>query len=146
MCYFVFEQTDEEWFSQTKCLVNRAAFTTSQVLGGWKWCVRVTLGAPFTDEIFLISTRRGRSKIEMPWWNCANIHNGLFFSCPSNGNIFRVTGHLWRDSISHRWILLTKTSDAERWCILWSTPGQMVEQTIETPVFWDVIAPIMTSV
>ena len=39
----------------------------------------------------------------------------------SNGNIFRVTGPLWGESIGHRWILLKKASDAELWCFLWST-------------------------
>ena len=38
----------------------------------------------------------------------------------------------------------TKTSVAELWCFLWSSPEQTVEQTIETPVIWDAIAPIMT--
>ena len=52
-----------------------------------------------------------------------------------NGNIFRVTGPLWGTSAGHRWIPLTKASDAELWCFLWSSPEQTVEQTIETP--WD---------
>ena len=40
----------------------------------------------------------------------------------SNGNLFRVTGLLWGESISHRWIPHTKASDAELWCFLWSVP------------------------
>ena len=36
-------------------------------------------------------------------------------------------------------------SGAEFWCFLWSAPEQMIEQTIEVPVIWDAIAPIMTS-
>ena len=43
------------------------------------------------------------------------------------------------------WIPLTKASDAELWCLLWSAPKQTVEQTIETPVIWDAIALILTS-
>ena len=31
----------------------------------------------------------------------------------SNGNIFRVTGHLWEEFTGPRWILHTKASDAE---------------------------------
>ena len=31
------------------------------------------------------------------------------------GNIFRVTGPLWGESKGHRWVLLTKASDAELW-------------------------------
>ena len=59
----------------------------------------------------------------------------------SNGNIFRVTGPLWGESTGHRWIPLTKASDAELWCFLLST----VAQTTDTPVIWDAIALIMTS-
>ena len=40
----------------------------------------------------------------------------------SNGNIFRVTGHLCREFTGHRWIPRTKASDSELWCFLWSTP------------------------
>ena len=40
---------------------------------------------------------------------------------------------------------LTKASDAELWRSLWSAPEQTDKQTIETPVIWDAIALIMTS-
>ena len=39
----------------------------------------------------------------------------------SDGNIFRVTGPLWRKSTGHRWIRLTRASEAQLWCFLWST-------------------------
>ena len=45
----------------------------------------------------------------------------------SNGNIFRVTGHLCGEFTSHRWIPRTKSSDAELWCFLWSVPEYTVE-------------------
>ena len=52
---------------------------------------------------------------------------------------------LWGGSTGHRrWIPLTKASDTERRCFLWSAAQQTVEQTIETPLIWDAIAPIMT--
>ena len=38
----------------------------------------------------------------------------------SNGNIFRVTSPLCREFTGHRWIPLTKDTDAELWCFLWS--------------------------
>ena len=38
----------------------------------------------------------------------------------SNRNIFRVTGHLRGEFFGPRWIPLTKASDAELWCFLWS--------------------------
>ena len=40
----------------------------------------------------------------------------------SNGSIFRVTGPLWGESTGHQWIPLTKASDTELWCFLWSPP------------------------
>ena len=40
----------------------------------------------------------------------------------SNGNIFRVTGHLCGEFTGHRWIPLTKASDAGFWCFLWFMP------------------------
>ena len=50
-----------------------------------------------------------------------------------------------RESTGHRWIPLIQGSDAEFWYILWSAPEQTAEQTIETPVIWDAIALIVTS-
>ena len=38
-----------------------------------------------------------------------------------------------------------KPGDAELWCFLWSALELSVEQTIEAPMIWDAIAPIMTS-
>ena len=63
----------------------------------------------------------------------------------SKGNIFRATGPLWGEFTGHRWIPLTKASDAEFLCFLWYTPEQTVEQAIDTPVIWDAIALIMVS-
>ena len=40
---------------------------------------------------------------------------------------------------------LTKASDAELGCFLWSAPEHTPEQTIETPVIWYAIALIMAS-
>ena len=48
------------------------------------------------------------------------IGDRLFMMTSSNGNIFRVTGHLCGEITGPRWILHTKASDAELWCFLWS--------------------------
>ena len=40
----------------------------------------------------------------------------------SNGNIFRVPGHLCGEFTGPRWIPRTKASDAELWCFPWSAP------------------------
>ena len=45
----------------------------------------------------------------------------------SNGNIFRVTSPLCGEFTGHRQITLTKASDAELWCFLWSAPERTVE-------------------
>ena len=38
----------------------------------------------------------------------------------SNGNIFRVTGHLCGELTGPRWLPHTKANGAELWCIFWS--------------------------
>ena len=63
----------------------------------------------------------------------------------SNGHIFRVTGPVCGEFTGHRWIPHTKASDAELWYFLWSVPEQKDVQTMETPVVWDAIVLIMTS-
>ena len=63
----------------------------------------------------------------------------------SNGNISCITGPLWWQSTGHRWIPLTKAKNLELWCFLWSAPEQAVQQAIETPVIWDAIMIIITS-
>ena len=70
---------------------------------------------------------------------------GILMMTSSNGNIFCVTGPLRGESTGHRWIPLTKASDAELWYFLWSVPEQTAEQTIEMLVIWDAITLIMTS-
>ena len=80
----------------------------------------------------------------------ANITSKLQFSrwimmTSSNGNIFRVTNALCGEFSGHPWIPRTKASGAEFWCFYLSTPEPTVEQTILTPVIWDAIAFIMTS-
>ena len=44
-----------------------------------------------------------------------------------NGNIFRFTVPLCGEFTGYRWSPLTKASDAEFWCFLWSAPEQTVE-------------------
>ena len=47
------------------------------------------------------------------WWSVITVRNGMTTS--SNGNTFRVTGPLCGEFTGHRWIPLTKVSDAELW-------------------------------
>ena len=63
----------------------------------------------------------------------------------SNSNIFRVTDPLCGEPSGYRWFPLTKASDAEHLCFLWSAPEQKVEQAIETLAILESIALIMPS-
>ena len=51
----------------------------------------------------------------------------------SNGNIFHITGPLWREFTSDWWIPLTKASDAELGYFLWSAPEQIVQANNRDP-------------
>ena len=51
------------------------------------------------------------------WSNQITIITGYMITS-SNGNIFRVTGHLCGEFTGPRWIPRTKASDAELWCFL----------------------------
>ena len=57
-------------------------------------------------------------------------HNFYIMMTSSNGSIFHITGPLWGESAGYRLIPLTKASDMELWCLLWSAPEQTAEQTI----------------
>ena len=61
-----------------------------------------------------------RNRITHMWARKLDHHWSWWLS--SNGNIFRVTGPLCGEFTGHRWIPLTKASDAELWCFLWSVP------------------------
>ena len=54
--------------------------------------------------------------------SCCHPNSGRHMMMSSNGNIFRVTGHLCGEFTGRRWIPRTKASDAELWCFLRSAP------------------------
>ena len=51
---------------------------------------------------------------------------GIYLMTSSNGNIFHVTDPLCGEFTGHRLFSLTKASDAELWCFLWSATEQAV--------------------
>ena len=55
-------------------------------------------------------------------WRCKKPGPQLSMMTSSNGNIFRGTGPLCGEFTGHRWIPLTKASEAGLWCFLWSAP------------------------
>ena len=79
--------------------------------------------------------RRGCIVIRVSGWvgTPANIHDDVI-----KWKHFSRYWPLWEESTAHRWIPLVKVSDAKLWCFLWSATEQMAEQTMETPVIWDV--------
>ena len=66
-------------------------------------------------------------KERMGWYNSFFLGD-LMHETSSKGNIFRVTGPLWGEFTGHRWISLSKPSDAELRCFLWSAPEQTVRK------------------
>ena len=60
-----------------------------------------------------------------------------------SGNILLLV--LTPSAIGHLWVALTEASEAELWYFIWSALELIVEQTIDTPVGWNAIALIMTS-
>ena len=71
------------------------------------------------------------------------IHKISFMMTSWNGDMFRVTGHLWGEFTGDRWFPRIKASDAELRCFLWSAPEQTMSKQsrrrwFETPSrsFW----------
>ena len=80
-----------------------------------------TMGFPKSVTETGIFTLKGHvfcSKIQS---DCVQPWSRRDMMTSSNGNIFRVTGHLYGEFTGPRWIPRTKASDAELWCFLWST-------------------------
>ena len=78
-----------------------------------------------------------RSQISTWWRHQMETFSALLALCEGDSPVI--------GEFPHRWIPLTKANDAKLWCFLWSAPEQTVEQTTQTPVIWDAIALIMTS-
>ena len=57
--------------------------------------------------------RRSRDFLCQYWYSYMSQY---FMMTSSNGNIFRFTGPLCGEFTGHRWIPITKASDAELWC------------------------------
>ena len=70
-------------------------------------------------EIYILS--RYSSLFEVTY-NIFIFYLFLTMMTSSNGNFFRVTGHMCGEFTEPRWIPRKKASDAELWCFLWSAP------------------------
>ena len=84
--------------------------------GGMPGSLVINGGPPLTRVWLLPKLNRD--------WNGYHWHHkirrNISMMTSSNGNIFRVTGHLCREFTGGRWIPRTKASGAELWCFLWS--------------------------
>ena len=74
-----------------------------------------------TDNIIIGHLCSTLTRCHTPMHASLNAVMDVMMTSP-NGNIFRVTGPLCGEFIGHRWIPLTKASDAGLWCFLWSGP------------------------
>ena len=86
-------------------------------------------GVPLTITLSTLLHRRGGNPLPETmltmfyraiWRSHATMHRNPVMMTSSNGNIFRVTGHLCEEFTGYRWIPHTKARDAELWCFLWS--------------------------
>ena len=68
-------------------------------------------------------------------WGSGRVRIFIAMMMSSNGNIFRVTGPLWGESTGDPWIPLTKASDMELWCFLWSEPEQRFSKCLRCQWF-----------
>ena len=78
-----------------------------------------SVGHPFLGKVMIITHFPNN-------WNYiddGDRHNSWKLINSSNGNIFRIAGHLCGEFTGPRWIPHTKASDAELWCFLWSASG-----------------------
>ena len=96
---------------------------TSQVCR--KWCMAAKLhlvaSIPTPTPVTTTPTTHTHALAHKRQNNIASQYHVIhIMMTSSNGNIFRVTGHLCGEFTGLRWIPRTKASDAERWCFLWS--------------------------
>ena len=143
-----------------------AAWKKSKMLFLWlSWATKTAISA--INEVLLLLVLYGVAWIQYicPCWynrfSIKHVHDvSIFYArqrqlketgawttmmTSSTENIFRVTGALWEETTGHRWIPLTKVSDADLWCFHWSAPEQMADQTNEPPVIRDAIELVKTS-
>ena len=83
----------------------------------------------------------------MFWQPSQTLHNSAFITYAQDDVIkWKHFPRYWPFLFTgYQWIPPTKASDAKISCLLWSAPEQTFELTIDTPVIWDVIVLVTTS-
>ena len=128
---FLLLMSSSTWEIHIKMAWPVSCILYAGILSKINWFMAVTQHHPLTSEICegeYLSQCHPQCHMQigvilLNWKSysfCLNYN--IHMMTPSNGNIFHVTGHLCREFTSHRWIPLTKGSDAELWCFLWSAP------------------------
>ena len=78
--------------------------------------------APNSSVCITQMTHDGQQFLRSVNIGCLSVHYW-----PWTISMLRVTGPLCGEFTGHRWIPLTKASDAELWCFLWSATEETVE-------------------
>ena len=150
---------NQAWLALIRCSPHRhkkrMQISMSIIFIIWNPITQRKYKNTFYNQWFHISyatmTRKNKKQTSVKYRFATNIIKATRNDCPGamwNPNHTKgihVTGPLRWESTGKRWIPLTKASEAELWCFLSSAPVKTVERTIETPVIWDAIALIMTS-
>ena len=104
-----------------KIQCSSRTITLKMLLAKWRpFCLSLTVIAYWCASWHM---GHKNSILDIGWHVCWIIN----MMTSSNGNIFRVTGHLCGEFTGPRWIPHTKASDAELWCFLWSASEQTIE-------------------
>ena len=106
-CHYVSMPLFQRWFS-------------------WPLSVKATPGCRFNIKTIFTDIKNPNLKIYDDYEFILSLFQGFSYwyndifimMTSSNGNIFRVTGHLCGEFTGPRWIPHTKASDAELWCFL----------------------------
>ena len=126
----------------TRCVWFKALTIDTQIarlfyggMGCLLWVYRVSYGTIFSlsccmqCRIILNRVKMGPGRItnehSHKQWNIlstCNCYLGKYHNDVIKWELFRDTGTLCGGFTGHRWIPLTKSSDAELWCFLWSMP------------------------
>ena len=113
-----------------------AAQATSHYLNQWWLDYRRIYASLGLDEL----TRIPLGPCKLLQMYCMISSNHMYHDVIAN--IFSVTCPLWGESTADRWFTLTEVSDADYRYFVWCEPQQMVEQTVEMPIFgtsWGVL-------
>ena len=114
---------DVAFFHRCRCPIPRTSDVPTRPVPTTN--TRSTMSATMLSRKFIqcgaVITRSIFSKILTKLPSIAR-PSGRVMMTSSNGDIFRVSGPLCGEFTGHRCIPLTKASDAEPWCFLWSAP------------------------